>query len=115
MSEQAQILSPGEALVQHLENILRDANELGLAKPPFYLTLIDDSDKSKWQLRTENGAAPLVLLNTPSRRPLDYPVNVFVSRRLYPNELTTGDVVVYVVMSKEPMPGSVFALHTEVY
>jgi len=115
MSEQAQIVSPGEALAQHLDNILRDANELGLTKPPFYVTLIDDSDKSKWRLRTDNGAPPLVLLNTPSRRPLDYPVNVFVSRRLYPNELTTGDVVVYVVMSREPMPDGIFALHTEVY
>lgn len=115
MSERAQIVSSGEALVQHLQNILRDANELGLKKPPFYLTLIDDSDDSKWQLRTASGAPPLVLLNTPSQRPLDYPVNVFVSRRLYPNELTTGDVVVYAVISKEPMPGGIFALHTKVY
>ena len=67
MSEQAQIVSPGEALAQHLDNILRDANELGLTKPPFYVTLIDDSDKSKWRLRTDNGAPPLALLPDAAR------------------------------------------------
>jgi SEC-C motif len=113
VGEQTEIVSFGEALAQHLGNILRDANEL--KNPPFYLTLIDDSDNSKWQMRTDNGAPPLALLNAPSRRPLDYPVNIFVSRRLYPTELTTGDVVVYAVLSKEPMPGGIFALHTEVY
>ena len=103
MSEQIPIFSSGEAPAKHLENILRDANKFGLTKPPFYITLVDDSDESKWQLCAESGAPPLTMLNSPSRRPLDYPLAVFVSRHLYPDELTAGDVVLSVTISQEPM------------
>jgi hypothetical protein len=86
-----------------------------LTKPPFYITLIDNSDESKWQLYTKNGAPPLTLLNAPTHRPLDYPLAVFVSQHLFPDELRAGDVVLSVCMSKEPMMEGISALHTEVY
>lgn len=76
---------------QDFLTVLQTARNRGV-KTPFFVTVIDNSGKSKWQLHTETGDPPLIPLNDVVMLQLDHPVDIFVAPCLYPNELAAGDV-----------------------
>ncbi len=87
---------------QDFLTVLQTARNRGV-KTPFFVTVIDNFAKSKWQLHTETGDPPLIPLNDAVMRQLDHPVDVFVAPCLYPNELAADDVVLLASIGLEDL------------
>lgn len=89
--------SRADSFKDHILKGLEEAKMVGLPLP-LYITVIDSPTNSRVQLRADSYTSNLQLLSGATDRPFEYPLDVFISRRLYPEELEANEVVVAMVI-----------------
>lgn len=88
-------------LKDHLLRGLEEAKSAGLPLP-LYITIIDAPSDFRVVLRANSYNSNLKLISGPADQPFEYPLDVFISRRLYPVELEANEqfVVMNIELSK---------------
>lgn len=88
-------------LEDHLLRGLEDAKSAGLPLP-LYITIIDSPSDSRVVLRANSYNSNLELISGAADQPFKYPLDVFISRRPYPDELEANEqfVVMNIQLSK---------------
>ena len=84
----------------HILKGLEEAKHVGLLLPLF-ITIIDSPTDSR-VFAANSHSSNLELLSGATERPFEYPLDVFISRRLYPDELEVNEqfVVMNIQLSK---------------
>ena len=90
-----------DCLKDHLLRGLEEAKSAGLPLP-LYITIIDAPSDFRVVLRANSYNSNLELISGAADQPFEYPLDVFISRRLYPVELEANEqfVVMNIQLSK---------------
>lgn len=93
--------SRADCLKDHLLRGLEEAKRAGLPLP-LYITIIDSPSNFRVVLRANSYNSNLELISGAADQPFEYPLDVFISRRLYPDELEADEqfVVMNIQLSK---------------
>lgn len=96
--------SPRSRADNFKDHILKGLEEAKHAELPLplYITIIDSPSDSRVQLRANSYNSGLEVLSGAADKPFEYPLDVFISRRLYPDELEAHEkfVVMNIQLSK---------------
>jgi hypothetical protein len=93
--------SRADSFKNHILKGLEEAQHAGLPLP-LYITIIDSPSDSRVQLRANSYNSDLEILSGAADQPFEYPLDVFISWRLYPDEMEADEkfVVMNIELSK---------------
>jgi len=81
---------PFEALLRNLNRVTKIVFEEMWVSLPFYVTIVDDPG-STIRLRLDKPGEAYTLLASLPDQPLQFPVDMFIAEKLYPDLLISGD------------------------